>query len=237
MRSNFNDYLEREYILVGWKLGTPYVCMDEDIVSTSERSFNPWNRIIVYRDIEQFIRERIRSNEPYGRYLNVCVQGFTALALTSGFYQCHRAAIESNGYFKLRPLTVVHDSCTNEFNTERLFEIGQFYYKNMTQFLYDRFGIRYKFGTFIGDNYFDVSELDPIEEGKKIGLTGSATSLNKILGKLDEINYPYRFLVGDKDMLVPSKPKSIFDAFYGRWGECVYDRDYSSYHIELESLA
>ena len=71
----------------------------------------------------------------YSDPLNICnyvVQGASATILASGFYNNFRAAKEEG--FVIEPIICVHDSCTNYFPVDKLFDLKSFYDKNFTDF-------------------------------------------------------------------------------------------------------
>jgi hypothetical protein len=115
----------------------------------------------------------------------------------------------------------------------------------MNEFLYSKSGVRYKFGTYVGKNYFDVCSLTTIEHNKLIELSGNASSINYILDELDNVNLEYKIIeisnksevIGnDRKLIIPEKKNSVVEAFLLKYGECVYDVDYSKYSIKLEKL-
>ena len=114
--------------------------------------------------------------------INYVVQGASACILARGFWNNIRAAKKEG--FVLEPIIVVHDSNTNYFPINKLFELKPFYDKNFTEFCRHQCGVPFLFDTLIGTNYNDAVELTQIDD-KTIKLKGACDALNQILDKIE----------------------------------------------------
>lgn len=120
--------------------------------------------------------------------INYCVQGASACILARGFYNNFRAAKRDG--FVLEPIIVVHDSSTNYFPAEKVFEINDFYSKNFTEFCRHQCGVPFLFDLFVGCDYEDAAQLSNINQDS-IKLSGSAQTINKVLNRLDDSKVKY----------------------------------------------
>lgn len=114
--------------------------------------------------------------------INYVVQGASACILARGFWNNIRAAKKEG--FVLEPIIVVHDSNTNYFPINKLFELKPFYDKNFTEFCRHQCGVPFLFDTLVGTNYNDAVELTQIDD-KTIKLKGACDALNQILDKIE----------------------------------------------------
>lgn len=167
--------------------------------------------------------------------INTVIQNFSAVILVYGFENLFRHTEEE--HVRLAPIAIVHDSITNMFGIENLWELQDYYYRHIEKFLYDITGVRYKFDIKLGDNYFDVCKLKQLSPDC-IELKGSGDALNKIMNKLDKNNIKYRAesddLVNGRFELIKHDPVEEFILYESR--EPIYDKDVSEYKLKLYKL-
>lgn len=177
----------------------------------------------------------LSTKEPDYRLLvqgiNLKIQGFTATALASGFYNIIREGDRCS--IKVQPNIVVHDSSTNIFKIRDVLEIGEFYYKHFTEWLYAKYGVKWLFKTYIGVNYYDVCELSNIDEST-LKLSGSNRSINFIFDRLKLNNMNFDLLTPEYtgiESLYPNK----FSEFIALEGKASFDKDnsYSTVKIKI----
>jgi hypothetical protein len=169
----------------------------------------------------------------------------SAVILARGFWNNIRMAKKEG--FVLEPIIVVHDSNTNYFPVDKLWDIKGFYDKNFTEFCRDACGVPFLFDLLIGSNYEDAvgfNQLDDIT----ISMSGNGKSILQILDKLDnESNIKYKILsVKDKNSKIDLNPikESIvmntidnpIERFIRENGTNIF-MDLSKYEVVLEKLS
>jgi len=155
--------------------------------------------------------------------------------------------------FMLRPLGVVHDSCQIYFPTKYLFEMSEYYTRNLSGYLYDIHKILYAFDLEVGVNYYDVcdvKQLDPTH----IEFKGNFISLNELIQKCRADGLQFRVTSlktapkhGDPvDISVngfefgpefkPKLYKSVVEQFYDYNGYAKFNEDKSKFKIIFEKI-
>jgi hypothetical protein len=168
--------------------------------------------------------------------INTVIQGFSANLAAYGFENILEAGRKEG--IRVAPVAIVHDSVTNIFDIQHLWDIHDFYYRNFTQFIYDLRQIRFLFDVKLGTNYFDVCTLGVTEDPKVITLKGTGQSINQILDKLDLNNIKYKC---ECDKLVNGRlPEIKIDPIRTFIDEAadepIYDKDLSKYKVTLIKL-
>lgn len=141
--------------------------------------------------------------------INFCIQSFSALVLINGFENLVRTAINHNLIFS--PIGTVHDSSQMIMDARFIYNCQAHFDVNYTGYLYKIHGIKYKGDIKIGTNYYDLSNLQIVNENT-ISLVGSATSITQILRNLKnagvedyELNVPIESLVPDMYSSIPKQ--------------------------------
>jgi hypothetical protein len=120
--------------------------------------------------------------------INQFIQNYSSVSLADGFMNTidksiHRTdEVMNQKDFILRPLGVVHDSCQIYFPTKYLFEMNEYYTRNLSGYLFDLHKILYAFDLEVGVNYFDVCDLHQISP-TEIELTGTYTAIKALIEK------------------------------------------------------
>jgi hypothetical protein len=113
--------------------------------------------------------------------INYIIQSASAVSLARGFWNNIREAKKAG--FVLEPIIVVHDSNTNYFPIEKLFDIKAFYDEHFTAFCENQLHVPFLFDLLVGENYNDAVTLKQIDP-ETIQLQGNAHSILKILNKI-----------------------------------------------------
>jgi len=144
--------------------------------------------------------------------INQFIQNIASVSLADGFFNnlYHASKLGYNIY----PQNVVHDSSQNIVEGRLLFDIFPFYHHNLTDYLYDLYGIKYEFDLEVGCNYFDMCDLSQIDNDT-ISLKGNYTSINGLLTNLgDSLKYELVSVVDKKSNteidVINNKPSSEF---------------------------
>lgn len=191
--------------------------------------------------------------------INQFIQNYSSVSLADGFMNNieksihHRDEKLNAKDFILRPLGVVHDSCQIYFPTKYLFEMNEYYTRNLSGYLYDIHKILYAFDLEVGVNYYDVCDLHQIDE-THIELKGSYTAISKLINKCKEEGLLFRILKlktapkhGDPIEIPvngfefgsdfkPKLYKSVIDQFYDSGGYAKFNEDKSKFKITLEKI-
>lgn len=189
------------------------------------------------------------NNEPEDRWArlgnNLCIQGGSAVLMADAFENIIQHSMTDKDII-IRPLIVVHDSSQNYFETKKIFEINDYYTKYLTDYLYDKYKIRYEFDTLVGVNYFDMCEVKVID-ADTIQLTGNYRSLTKLAKKLEADGVEFDIISikhKKKDIeyfengvlspeFAPKCYKSMVRAFYEEGLKSVYEIDNSKYRMTI----
>lgn len=164
--------------------------------------------------------------------INYQIQSASAVALARGFWNNIRQAKKEG--FILSPIIVVHDSNTNYFPIEKLFEMRSFYEKNFTEFCEKQMHIPFLFDLLIGSTYNDAVELKQTSPDKMI-ITGNAHSILKILWKIDnESSLKYTMNI-EKDKIIPNYITNPMQRFIIEKGTSIL-MDHSEYSVELTKV-
>jgi len=169
-----------------------------------------------------------RPDELMRRGINVKIQNFSAVCLASGFYNLVREADKAG--LSIQPLIVVHDSSINYFPIRKLLEIEKFYQKHFTEYLYERFGVRWTFDTLIGANYYDLAEIKKVE-GDLITLAGTNKSMINICKILDGEGIGWEIV--ESKSPVELEHLEMPDQFLKKY-EAVFDYDFSFNKVTLK---
>lgn len=138
---------------------------------------------------DTMIMEGKRTDQWQRLGINQVIQGFTAIALADGFFNNIYQSYKTNEII-VRPVNVVHDSSQNLFETKHIFEICDFYSRNMREYLYEKYNVDWAFDTLVGVNYYDMVEISNLDKDK-LSLKGTYTALKLLLDKLkaDGVDY------------------------------------------------
>lgn len=181
--------------------------------------------------------------DKWGRLgINQHIQGFSAVALASGFYNIFREAQKKNIY--IRPLIVVHDSCINYFPVKQIFEINEFYTIHFTEFLYNQFGIRWEFETEVGSNYYDRALLSNVDRDT-IKLSGTGLSIKGVMDKMDKEGLEYEVVsvtgkkngetfISEEKKVEPILEQNIIRLFYANKQDIGISEDQSEYEVIIK---
>lgn len=163
--------------------------------------------------------------------VNLPIQGGTSAAMSSGFYNDLRVAI--NEGWNLTSFITVHDSNTCNFPVEKLWDIRSFYDENFTEFCYKMTGIKLLFDILIGATYQDACEAKQIDKDT-VELTGNARSIHMILDELNykKVNYTCSI---NPESIVPEYVSNPVERFIKEEG-CSFVMDTSDYTIQLKRI-
>jgi hypothetical protein len=175
---------------------------------------------------------------------NLCIQGGSAVLMATAFENIIQDSYDNPNGPIVRPMNVVHDSAQNYFQSKYIFDIHQYYYKRMTEYLYELIGIRYEFDTLVGINYHDMAGLKVIDNDTT-QLTGSYKTLTSICKKLKEDKVKFKILsikhkkddieyYVDGKLSPEFKPKkwdSFTRMYYHGSMNPVYEHDISKYRL------
>jgi hypothetical protein len=118
--------------------------------------------------------------------INQYIQNYSSVSLADGFFHVISKSIhhedEKLPDVILRPLGVVHDSCQIYYPTEYIFDMNEYYVRNLTDYLYKIHGIYYTFDLETGVNYFDICDLKQLDP-THIELSGNYLSVKSLLDK------------------------------------------------------
>lgn len=164
--------------------------------------------------------------------INYQIQSASAVSMASGFWNNIRSA-KAEG-FNLAPIIVVHDSNTNYFPIEKIFEIKEFYREHFTKFCQEQLNIPFLFDLLVGTNYNDAVELEDVSENT-VKLSGNAHSLLAILNKIDsDSNIVYK-LNRSREDLIPNYVTDPIERFIKESGTSLI-MDKSFYEIEIQRI-
>lgn len=188
--------------------------------------------------------------------VNQVIQGFAACSLADGFFNVNYQSYKHPDINpKVRVWNTVHDSSQNYFEIERLFDIGDYYYKTLTEYLFDKYKIRYEFDTEVGVNYFDMCHYNSLSP-TKLELGGSYLGIKKVLDKVKssglfnievesltrkDIEHECKIVNGwYTDDFVPNMQEHIYGKFANRHtsylASAAYERDLSEYKVIINKL-
>jgi hypothetical protein len=184
----------------------------------------------------------VSDEEPYRQLkhgINTVIQGATAVMLVYGFFNLMKQTWKKG--WKFRSVGYVHDSSQSYFDIRHLWEMRDHYYEHVTQFLYDRFRVRFDFDIMTGCNYYEVSKLSQIAPDI-IELKGCANSINSIMQRLQRNNIAFELVDREKydldenGLLKPEVNDSLVDFITSGAFEAKFKCDYSSYKVQLRKL-
>lgn len=113
--------------------------------------------------------------------INYRIQSFSALSLASGFANVVQKAKEFNTL--VRNIIVVHDSCENLCDINKLFEMRKFYDTYFHKYALDNYGISFDYDLEIGVSYGEMLAVKMISD-KEMEISGTGSTLNKLLYKI-----------------------------------------------------
>lgn len=205
----FRDYMSRYPVEHDGRLLTPF---GEWIASYEEE----------YRQIKHGI--------------NTPIQGASAVMLVYGFYNLMKQSW--NKGWKFRSVGYVHDSSQSYFDINHLWEMRDHYYDCVTQFLWDRFRVRYEFDIMCGTNYYDVCKLSQVDPNN-IKLKGTGVSINNLIKRLRKNNIAFE-VISDKlnsEGLLNEDRQDPLTAFVNTGAyEAQFLPDNSKYEVILKKL-
>ena len=165
--------------------------------------------------------------------INWIIQSSSALTLAAGFYNNVKECRKELG-INLVPIIVVHDSNTNYFPVDRLFELRAAYDKYFTGYCSDRVNSPFLFDLFIGRAYQSAAEVKQIDQDT-IEMEASAYVINGILDKIDnESNLIVETSI-PRDQIVPKFIENRFDRFIQEEG-CSLVMDKSKYQVQIRKI-
>lgn len=191
----------------------------------------------------------VSDEEPYRMEkhgINTVIQGCSAIMLVYGFFNLQLQTWKLG--WKFRSIGYVHDSSQSYFDIRHLWEMYDHYHKHVTDFLYDRFRIRFEFDIMLGTNYEEVGKLSQIDPDT-IQIKGCANCINSILDRLEKNNLPYEVL--DTDKLYDEDCETGWDAETGRLENWImpwmqdflggnpnpyFERDQTNYKVKIKKL-
>lgn len=165
--------------------------------------------------------------------INYIIQSASAVSLARGFWNNIRQARKEG--FVLEPIIVVHDSNTNYFPIEKLFDIKSFYDRNFTDFCEHQLHVPFLFDLLIGENYNDAVTLNQIDQNT-IKLTGNAHSINKIIWKIDNESSLNIELDTPRENIIPNYITNPMQRFILEKGTSLV-MDKSEYTVTLKRIA
>jgi hypothetical protein len=193
-------------------------------------------------DIRMLLQDKLNvGNLPKDKWprvaTNWCIQGGSAILMGDAFENIIQTTIDE-GKVKILPLNVVHDSCQNYFESNFIFDLHPYYYKLLSDYLFDKHQIRYEFDTEIGTNYCDKAKLKQINSNE-LELVGNCTTLTKLCNKLtaDRVRYKIDRLVDYKGEecqemrpdIIQNTVRQFFEDFEPR-----YEFDMSKYKLIIK---
>lgn len=165
--------------------------------------------------------------------INWVVQSSSALTLAAGFYnnvrEC-RKELDMN----LVPIIVVHDSNTNYFPIDRLFELRGAYDKYFTGWCSSRIKSPYLFDLFEGSAYQDAAEVKQIDDNT-IEIESSAHIINTMLDKIDKESHLIIETSIPREQIIPNYIENRFDRFIREEG-CSMIMDTSKYKVQIKKI-
>lgn len=156
--------------------------------------------------------------------------------LVYGFYNLMKQSW--NKGWKFRSVGYVHDSSQSYFDINHLWEMRNHYYDCVTQFLWDRFRVRYEFDIMCGTNYYDVCKLSQVDSDN-IKLKGTGVSINNLIKRLRRNNIAFE-VISDKlnsEGLLNEDRQDPLTAFVNTGAyEAQFLPDNSKYEVVLRKL-
>lgn len=190
--------------------------------------------------------------------VNQVIQGFAACSLADGFFNVnYQSYMHPERIGNIRVWNTVHDSSQNYFQIDKLFEIRDYYYETLTEYLWNKYKVRYEFDVEVGANYFDMCEYKNLTQ-TKLELGGSYTAVKKLLDKIKSsgmLNFEIESLKrNDKeyecklncdgwysDDFVPEQDEHIYARFANRgqyfMARAAYEQDRSNYTVVINKLS
>jgi len=161
--------------------------------------------------------------------LNLRIQGGTAVLLAEGFYNILRSAKREG--IVIQPIIVVHDSYTTYFAVKDILKIASFYYRNFTEYVYERHGIMYKFENKIGANYYDMTSFSMTSENS-FKLSGSTKAIRLMFDKFKESNLEF-----ETDIVLPEEDEiDLLSTFLGDPNSATFEKEYDYVKGEVKIL-
>ena len=134
----------------------------------------------------------------------------------------------------LVPIIVVHDSNTNYFPIDRLFELRSAYDKYFTGWCSEFIKSPFLFDLFLGSAYQKSAEVKQIDDNT-IEMEASAYIINGILEKIDNESHLIVETSIPRDQIVPNFIENRFDRFIREEG-CSLIMDTSKYKVQIRKI-
>ena len=155
------------------------------------------------------------------------------------------------------PLGVVHDSCQIYFPTKYLFDMSDYYFRNLSEYLDGIHHVLYAFDLEIGTNYYDICDLKQLDP-THIQIAGNYVSVKNLVDKCraDGLRFEVESLIMDRkhqDPLpievngfefgkefAPDRWTSVVDEFFLGGGDgkfyARFNQDKSSFKMILKKV-
>jgi hypothetical protein len=192
--------------------------------------------------------------------INQFIQNYSSVSLADGFFNNieksihYRDEVLHDKDFILRPAGVVHDSCQIYFPTKYLFEMQEYYTRNLTGYLFDIHQILYAFDLEIGANYYDMLDMKQ-SDPTHMEFSGNWTSIMSFLKKCTADNLGFKVTScktnpkhGDAEdievidnthfgeLFKPKYYNSVIDQFFDNNCFACFHRDKSKFKIKIEKI-
>ena len=134
----------------------------------------------------------------------------------------------------LVPIIVVHDSNTNYFPIDNLFDLRKSYDQYFTGYCTERVHSPFLFELYVGVAYQRSAEVKQIDDNT-IEMEASAYIINGILEKIDNESHLIVETSIPRDQIVPNFIENRFDRFIREEG-CSVVMDTSKYKVQIKKI-